>query len=76
MSKNLLDQLAEVEIPSPPEDLDRQIHDRLNSRLLFGQFGDFALRGLPYAFFHLTQAMIALIRISLIGDYEEPQKKD
>lgn len=76
MSNNLLDQLSEVEVPSPPENFDSQVHDRLNGRLLLMQLVELALRGLPYAFLHMTQAIFSAIRFTLTGSHEDPPRKD
>ena len=67
MSKNLLDQLADTEIPSLPTNLNRQVHRRLNIRLMLGQFFDLMIRGLPYTFFHLAQALLGLVSFTLTG---------
>ena len=67
MSKNLLDQLADTEIPSLPTNLNRQVHRRLNIRLMLGQFFDLMVRGLPYTFFHLTQVLLGLVSFTLTG---------
>lgn len=76
MANNLFDQLAEVEVPSPPENFETQVHDRLNGRLLLGQLMDLAVRGLPFVFLHMTQAIFSAIRFTLTGTHEDPPRQD
>ena len=72
---NLLNQLADSEVPTPPPSFDREVHDRLNGYLLMAQMADLAVCGLPYAFSHMIQAMAAGITFSMTGQYESKPRR-
>ena len=76
MATDLLEALAESEVPSIPEQLDQQIHQRINSRLLTIQLLDLALRGFPLAILFFGQAVVALIKFSVLGRFDESPKQD
>jgi hypothetical protein len=67
---NLLNQLADSEVPTPPPSFNRDVHERLNGYLLMTQMADLAVLGLPYAFSHMLQAMAAAMTFSVTGQYE------
>ncbi len=69
MPRNLLNQLADVEVPPVPKNLDDHLHQRLNHWLLLGQLSDLALRFIPGAMFHVARAMIGLIVYTITGRY-------
>jgi hypothetical protein len=70
MASNLLEQLAEIEVPTLPAEFDRKVHRRLNHRLLLSHLADLAVRGLPFAFLHFLQALVGLVTFSLTGQHE------
>ena len=74
MENHLLEQLGEVEVPPLPKDFDRQVHSRLNSRLLVAHLADLALRGLPTAVMHFAWAWVGLVRFSLTGRFETARR--
>lgn len=61
---DLFDQLAQREVPPPPESLKDDVHHRLNYALLAGHVLDLALRGLPQALLEFGRAVIHLVRFS------------
>jgi len=71
---NLLDQLADVDVPPLPENLDQHVHRRLNHWLLVVQIGDFLLGGLPFAFAAFVRAVGALVSLSLSGEFPTPNE--
>jgi len=69
MTNDLLERLAESEIPPLPADFDREVHDRVNDALMFAHFAEFGLRVLPYALVHMAQALIGLLTLTLSGRF-------
>ena len=65
MNKNLFDELAEFDIPPPPAGLGRDVHRRLNGRLLAAHLADLVLRALPYAWLHYSAALFGAAAYSL-----------
>ena len=74
MAPNLLEQLADLEVPPPPAQFDAQLHDRVNRSLLRAHLVDLALRGFPWALAHFGRAVIGLIAFTLTGRYEPNSK--
>lgn len=69
MTNDLLEQLAQSEIPPVPADFDRDVHERVNDALTLGHIAEFGLRVLPYAFVHMAQALIGFISLTLSGRF-------
>ena len=44
MATDLFEKLADLPVPPVPEKFDRGVHDRINTRLLAGQFLDLGMR--------------------------------
>ena len=71
---NLLDQLAEWEVPPPPATFDAQLHERVNRSLVAAQLVDLAVSGLPWALLHFGRALVGLVSFTLCGRYETKPK--
>ena len=69
MPSDLLEQLADTEVPPLPVDFRRRVHRRLNHRLLAVHLGDLLVRGLPFAITSFAQALFGLIHYSASGQY-------
>jgi hypothetical protein len=76
MPQDVLEQLAELEVPSKPVDLQRDVHKRLNVRLLSLHLVDVALRALPYAFVCFSEALAGLVSFSATGRYPKQGDDD
>ena len=76
MATDFFEQLAELEVPPPPEaeQFDRQLHDRVNRSLVAGQLVDLATGGLPWAFIHFARALVGLVTLTLTGRYDTKTK--
>jgi hypothetical protein len=74
MFTDLFDQLAEAEVPSPPAQLERKVHQRLNRALLAQHLWDFALGALPWLVVRVVPAMFALVMVTIFGRY--PKRPD
>jgi hypothetical protein len=75
MASNLLDQLAELEVPPPPPQFDAQLHERVNRSLLTSQLIDLVVSATPWALLHFGRALVGLIAFTLTGRYENKDKK-
>jgi hypothetical protein len=74
MAVNLLEQLADLDVPPPPAKFDTQLHDRVNRSLLREQLVDLFVSGLPWAALEFGRAMIGLVSLTLTGRYEPVPK--
>ncbi len=75
MAPDLLEQLAQTEVPPPPDTFDLQLHDRVNRSLLVTQFVDLFLVGMPWAFLQLSRALLGFVAFTVTGRYEPKSKK-
>jgi hypothetical protein len=74
MASNLFEQLADLEVPPPPDQFDRQLHERVNRSLVQTQLVDLIVSGLPWALLHFARAFVGLITFTLTGRYETNPK--
>lgn len=73
--KDLLEQLAEMDVaPSPPE-FDRQLHQRLNRSLIAQHLLDFTMGAVPWALWHFFCAVAGMIAFSMSGKYAGGDRK-
>lgn len=73
---DLFEQLAEWEVPPPPVEFDRQLHQRLNRTLVAMQVLDLIVRALPWALWHFGRALVGAVVFSLRGKYLQPPDKN
>jgi len=71
MANDFLERLATLEVPAPPAEFDRRLHQRLNRWLLAQQLLDFALRALPCTLLRMVQALGALVWFTLTGRFAD-----
>ena len=76
MPQNILEQLAELEVPSKRVDLQRRVHERLNVRLLSLHLVELALRALPFAFVCLSEAFAGLVFFTVTGRFPKKGEDD
>jgi len=69
MAKNLLESLAEREVPPVPADLNQRVHERLNRALLVSHLIDLALGGVPYLASHFCRAVGHLLCFTFTGRF-------
>ncbi len=74
MSRDFLEQLAELNVPAPPVEFDRQFHQRLNHALLLQQTLDLVVRAMPWAMLHLARALAGAIDYTLTGRFPGPEE--
>ena len=66
-----LEKLALLEVPEPPAEFDRQLHERLNQRLIVQHVADLVLRVMPWAIFELGRAAVELFGFTLTGRFDD-----
>lgn len=70
MSKGLLEQLAERDVPPAPAELNVQVHRRLNRELLVSHLVDLAVGGVPYLAMHFLRAISEFLKATFTGRFE------
>jgi hypothetical protein len=75
MAPDLLEQLAQTEVPPPPATFDTQLHDKVNRALLITQVVDLLLVGMPWAFLQFSRALLGFVSFTVTGRYESKSKK-
>jgi hypothetical protein len=70
MATDLFEKLADLPVPPVPEKFDRGVHDRINTRLLAGQFLDLGMRGCGFAFVHFARALVGFFKLTVTGKFE------
>lgn len=75
MTPDLLEQLADVEVPPPPAAFDAQLHDKLNRALVITQFVDLLVNALPWALVQFAGALVGLAAFTVTGRYESKSNK-
>ncbi len=78
MASDIFERLADMPVPPPPppKQLQAQLHERLNKRLVARQLFDLLFRGMPYALMHLMPAVVYLIRMTVAGQCEVRRPPD
>jgi hypothetical protein len=76
MADDFLQRLSELRVAAPPIGFDRQLHERLNERLLTQQFLDLFVRGMPWALVHFGRAVVELCVFSICGRFADERKKE
>lgn len=71
MSNDLLDLLSGDEVPDSPRSLSKQVHQRLNPRLLGFHLAEFAVLAVPFAFFHFLKALAGALVFTLTGHFQK-----
>jgi len=74
MSDNILNQLAAMEVPPPPDNLDQDVHQSVNRWLLGLQLLNFLLRAIPTAAAYFAYAVAGAMFYTLFGVY--PKNRD
>jgi hypothetical protein len=73
--KDILEQLAEMEVAPPPPEFDRRLHQRVNQSLMVQHVVDFAVGAVPWALWHFFRAVLGLVTFSVTGKFGEERKK-
>jgi hypothetical protein len=76
MVEDLLERLAEADVPPPPRELDRKVHERVNRALFAAQMADLALRGTVWALVQFARPLAHLAVLTLTGKPLEKRRGD
>ncbi|HWA97800.1 MAG TPA: hypothetical protein VG713_04885 [Pirellulales bacterium] len=71
---DIFDQLSSVDVPPPPATLDRDVHCRLNHRLLTVQLVELFTQTAWFAFRHFARAFVGLCVFTVSGKYVEDRR--
>jgi len=74
MAPNLLDQLAELDVPPPPAAFDAELHDKVNRAIVTTQIADLVVSALPYAIAEFFRALVGLAIFTVTGRYDSKSK--
>jgi hypothetical protein len=74
--KDLLEQLAELEVAPPPPEFDRRLHERVNRSLMAQHLIDFAVGAVPWAVMHFFRAVVGMLTFSVTGKFPDERKKN
>jgi hypothetical protein len=71
--KDVLEELADLEVRQPPAEFDRQLHARVNRALIIQHLADFVLGAIPWAIGRFFAAVLGLIGFTLTGSFKAPE---
>jgi hypothetical protein len=74
--KDILEQLAELEVRQPPRDFSRRLHERVNRTLLAQHLLDFFVGGVGWSTFHFLRAAIGWLHFTITGRYQDGGRND
>lgn len=67
MTEDLLERLAETDVPPVPVELDREVHHRVNRMLLVAHLADLAVWGMLHALAQFARPVLHLFVLTLTG---------
>jgi hypothetical protein len=73
---DLLEQLAEHDVPPVPSEFDARLHERVNRGLLGASVAEFVLKAIPFTALHLAGAVWGLVRFTFTGRYGHERRDD
>ena len=74
MSRSVLEQLGEQQVPERPSEFRRRLHQRINVRLVTVHVVEVVVCLLPYAFIYFLETLLGAVGFSFTGRY--PEKGD
>jgi hypothetical protein len=75
MASDFFEQLAQSEVPPPPPEFNRQLHQRVNRSLLLVHLADLAVGAVPWAMVQMARALIGLVSLTITGKFDAGSKK-
>ncbi len=73
--KDVLEQLADLEIREPPRNFNRRLHQRVNRALLAQHLFDFFTGGIAWAACHFLRAAFGWLLFTVTGRYREGNRR-
>jgi hypothetical protein len=74
MATDPLEQLAELDVPPPPQQLEHSVHQRLNRVLLCLHVFEFTLRAVPFGLAIFAQTVWAFCQFTLKGTFDDGRR--
>ncbi|HVC97936.1 MAG TPA: hypothetical protein VND64_29970 [Pirellulales bacterium] len=74
--QDLWETLSATDVPPLPAEFDREVHHRLNDRLLWGQVAELVFGVLPYALAHMVQAACGWLLFTWSGRFPTSSRND
>jgi len=74
MASDFLEQLAELDVPTPPAEFDRQLHARVNRSLVLQHLFDLAVGAFPWAVLGFARAVLGLVVFTTTGRFPDERK--
>jgi hypothetical protein len=69
MAHDVFEQLAESDVPPPPPQFNRQLHERVNRSLAMTQITDLALGAFPWALGQMLRALGGFVCLTVTGKF-------
>jgi hypothetical protein len=73
---DILQQLAEEDVPPVPAEFDVRVHERVNSTLLLIQILEFTGSMLPRAMFAMLRSVLHLLLVTIFGQHVSDENGD
>lgn len=73
--KDILEQLAELEVREPPRDFNRRLHQQVNRALLAQHLLDFFLGGVIWSTLHFLRAAFGWLLFTIMGRYRDADRR-
>ena len=72
--QDIWETLSTTDVPPVPAEFDREVHHRLNDRLLWSQVAELVFLVVPYALVHMVQAVCGLLQFTWSGRFSTRSK--
>ena len=69
MAVDLFEQLSQREVPPPPSNLGKRVHERVNQALTLLHVFEVLFKVMPYALLHFGLALVGLISYTITGRF-------
>ena len=76
MINDLFEQLADTDVPPPPERFGEDLHRRVNDSLTLMLFVEFVCVAFPSAVIEFGRCLAGLVRLTLTGKYAPVARKN
>ena len=74
--QDLWESLSTTDVPPLPAEFEREVHHRLNDRLLWSQVAELVFAVLPFVLMHMAQAVCGLLLFTWSGRFPARSRDD